>query len=521
MEPKNQKTTKSSHKILWMLVSLLSSLAIWTYVVSTENSVVTQIFRGVPVVLVGEDTLRSSRNLVVTDVDTNNVRVEIRGPRRIVDSLNSQDLTAQIDVSKLTRAAYASMKYKLVYPNGVDTRNLAEVSYSPETVNFVVSTLNSVSIPVRGGFEGMLADGYTAESPIFEPNSITVTGPDAYLREVSYAWVDFGAGQVASSSITDDVPFVLMNSSGTAVSTEHLTASEETITATLPILQIKDIPLSVELIEGSGATTANTIVSITPDRITLAGDSAILDGMNRIILSTIDLTDFKSSFSETYTIPFDNSLRNISGITEAKVDVEIAGLTTSNFNLKNISVINTPEGVNAEIMSENLDVVIRGTEEQLTQLAAENIRAVADLTDYRSEENEMTQDAIVTKLLPNSMAEVVVTRSTACGSNCGNCESCIFQSELKAVARNRINAKPGQRVVIESRTSKVFSAAILVYIMPMLLFVLGFAIATVLGASEGLAILVSFLALILAAVILVQQQRRQSAERQIQFEIIS
>ena len=375
-----QKTSNTIHKILWMLVSLLSSLAIWTYVVSTENSVVTQIFRGVPVELVGEEALRSSKNLVVTDVDTNNVRVEIRGPRRIVDSLNSQDLTAQIDVSKLSRAAYASMKYKLIYPNGVDTRNLAEVSYSPETINFMVSMLNSISNPVRGGFEGMLADGYTAESPIFEPNTITVTGPDAYLKDVSYAWVDFGAGQVASSTITDDVPFILMNSSGNAVSTEHLTASEDTIMATLPILQIKDIPLSVE---GSGATTANTIVSITPDRITLAGDSAILDGMNRIILSTIDLTDFKSSFSETYTIPFDNSLRNISGTTEAKVDVEIAGLTTSNFNLKNISVINTPEGVSAEIMSESLDVVIRGTEEQLAKLAAENIRAVADLTDYK------------------------------------------------------------------------------------------------------------------------------------------
>ena len=133
----------------------------------------------------------------------------------------------------------------------------------------------------------------------------------------------------------------------------------------------------------------------------------------------------------------------------------------------------------------------------------------------------MTQDAIVTRLLPNAMAEVVVTRSTACGSNCGSCESCIFQSELKAVARNRINARPGQQVVIESRTSKVFSAAVLVYVMPLVLFVLGFVIATVLGASEGLAILVSFLALILAAVILVRQQRRQSEDRQIQFEIIS
>lgn len=133
----------------------------------------------------------------------------------------------------------------------------------------------------------------------------------------------------------------------------------------------------------------------------------------------------------------------------------------------------------------------------------------------------MTQDAIVTKLLPNAMAEVVVTRSTTCGSNCGSCESCIFQSELKAVAKNTINARPGQRVVIESRTSKVFRAAAWVYVMPLLLFVLGFALASLLGASEGISILVSFLFLVLAAVLLVRVHRRQPVDRQIQFEIIS
>ena len=383
MEQKKQKTRIFDSKLFWIIISLLASLSIWTYVASTENSVVTQIFRGVQVEIVGEDTLRNSKNLIVTDVDTNSVRVEIRGPRRIVDALESDDLIAQIDVSKLSRAAFASMKYKLVYPDGVDTRNLAEVSYSPETVNFMVSNLNSDSIPVRGGYEGALADGYTAESPVFEPSTITVTGPDAYLKDVSYAWVSFGTGQNASSSYTEEAPFTLLNTNGDAVSTDYLTASEETVSATLPILQIKDIPLSVELIEGSGATTANTIVTITPDRITLAGDSAILDGMNRIILSTVDLTDFRTSFSETYTIPFDNSLRNISGITEAKVDVEVVGLTTESFTVKNISVTNLSEGLNASILSESIDVVIRGTEEQLSQLTAESIRAVADLSDYK------------------------------------------------------------------------------------------------------------------------------------------
>ena len=383
MEKTNQRKSIFDRKIVWIIVSLLISLAIWTYVVSTENSTVTQIFRGIPIEIVGEDILQNSRNMIVTDVDTNSVRVEIRGPRRIVDALDSDNLIALVDVSKLSRAAYASMKYKIIYPDGVDTRNLSEVSYSPETVSFMVSNLNTISVPVRGGYEGKLAEGFTAESPNFEPTTITVAGPDAYLKDVSYAWVSFGADQVSSSTYTEDAGFTLINSNGDTVSTEYLTTSEDTITATLPILEIKDIPLQVELVEGAGATTANTKVTLTPDRITLAGDSAILEGMNRIILSTIDLTDFRTSFSETYTIPFDNSLRNISGVTEAKVDVEIVGLSTANYTVKNISVINVPDNIEAEIVTESLDVVLRGTQEQLDQLTAENIRAVADLSDYK------------------------------------------------------------------------------------------------------------------------------------------
>ena len=97
----------------------------------------------------------------------------------------------------------------------------------------------------------------------------------------------------------------------------------------------------------------------------------------------------------------------------------------------------------------------------------------------------MTQDAVVTKLLPDGMAEVAVARTTACGGSCGSCESCIFQGEIKTLARNLIDAVPGQKVVIASRSSAVFGAAALVYIMPIALFILGYALAYLAGASEG------------------------------------
>ena len=132
----------------------------------------------------------------------------------------------------------------------------------------------------------------------------------------------------------------------------------------------------------------------------------------------------------------------------------------------------------------------------------------------------MTQDAIVTKCLPNGMAEVVVTRTTACGSNCGNCESCIFQSELKTLARNQVDAKPGQRVVIESKSSKIYGAAMLVYILPIVLVVFGYAVAYSAGAGEGVCVASSFAGLLIGAAIIVMSQRLGKNKKPITFDIV-
>lgn len=132
----------------------------------------------------------------------------------------------------------------------------------------------------------------------------------------------------------------------------------------------------------------------------------------------------------------------------------------------------------------------------------------------------MTQEAIVIRTLPNQMAEVLVKRPTACGGSCGSCESCIFQGEIKTLARNLIDARPGQKVVIASKSSTVFGAAALVYIMPIVLFFLGYALAYLAGASEGLCVAVSFLALLLSAVILVLSQRKKKNQQAFTFDII-
>ena len=131
----------------------------------------------------------------------------------------------------------------------------------------------------------------------------------------------------------------------------------------------------------------------------------------------------------------------------------------------------------------------------------------------------MTQDAVVTRVFPNGLAEVAVTRGTACGSNCGNCESCAFQNELKAIAKNTVHATPGEKVVIESVSSRIFSAAFLLYIVPFIALFIGYAIAAVNALSEGMCILVSFAAFALAVAVVVVCQRINKRKKPITFEI--
>ena len=132
----------------------------------------------------------------------------------------------------------------------------------------------------------------------------------------------------------------------------------------------------------------------------------------------------------------------------------------------------------------------------------------------------MTQDAVVTKLLANGFAEVAVARGTACGSNCDNCEACKFQNEIKVTAKNLINAQPGAKVVIESSTKKVYKAIFLVYVLPVVLMMIGYAAAALLGASEGIAIIASFAGLIIGGFLIVDVWKHKKASEQISFEII-
>jgi len=102
------------------------------------------------------------------------------------------------------------------------------------------------------------------------------------------------------------------------------------------------------------------------------------------------------------------------------------------------------------------------------------------------EETAMTQIATVQRILNDEYAEISVPRKSACGHDCEECAGCgVTGTAVLARASNPIGASPGQKVVVESSTKKMLGIVMLVYLIPVVLFLGGYLAALALAFPVG------------------------------------
>ena len=106
----------------------------------------------------------------------------------------------------------------------------------------------------------------------------------------------------------------------------------------------------------------------------------------------------------------------------------------------------------------------------------------------------MEQIVRVRRLLDNGNAEVVHVRESACSGDCHKCGGCGAAKEAVIfTARNAIHARPGELVRVESSTAPVLKAAAVLYVLPLILFFLGYYLGTLPGSYGALGGCLGFL----------------------------
>jgi len=383
MDKKRIKRSIWDSKILWAVISLFASVVLWGYVTNAQGDVVEKTYDGVQVVFKGQDTLQSKDGYVLSNISTNTVSVTVKATRREVSNLSSSDLRATVDVTKFNSEGNYNQSVVIEFPMGSDSGSINVISTSPRNVTFRIDKASSKTLELKGLFTGTVAEGYAEQPAQFNPQTVTINGSESDLSKVAYALIKIDRTNV-DKTLQFDSAYILVDDQGNELNLKNVVLDTKTVSVTVPITATKEVPLSVNLVDGGGATAQNATIICEPATITIAGDAQTLDGINKISLGAVDLSTFASTFEDNLPIVLDNNIINVTGIAEAKVTVQIIGMETKKFNVTNISTINTPTGRSVAVITQNIEVTLRGTSDVLGKIAANNIRAVADLTSIGS-----------------------------------------------------------------------------------------------------------------------------------------
>ncbi len=132
----------------------------------------------------------------------------------------------------------------------------------------------------------------------------------------------------------------------------------------------------------------------------------------------------------------------------------------------------------------------------------------------------MTQIATVEKVFPDGRAEISVPRKSACGHDCEECAGCgVSGASVRAVAKNEIGARVGEKVVVESSSKGLYGMILIVYILPLLFFLVGyFASASI--RSEGFRYAIAIAAFFIGILPAVAYDRRVKRAGGLVFTIV-
>ena len=76
---------------------------------------------------------------------------------------------------------------------------------------------------------------------------------------------------------------------------------------------------------------------------------------------------------------------------------------------------------------------------------------------------------------PDGTAQVIRIRESACSGDCHKCSGCGAAKEtIVFTAENPVNAQPGDLVYVKTQSAPVLMGAAVVYLLPLLLFFLGY-----------------------------------------------
>lgn len=342
-EKPNDKKSNTINKI----ISVVAAIIFWTYVIGEVNPETTTPFQNITVQLMNVNSINQSGLVLIGD-NNYKVKVVVQGKRGDVMKITSDDIVAKVDLKGYSKGIN-EIPVEVTAPESVIVTEV-----SPARIKVQLDQVVSKAKPVKMNISNSLPEGYEPGIPVLSLPQVLVDGPESLVDSVASLNVDVDVKNMATP-FSGNMPITPVDIKGNKIF--QVTPQSSFVYVTIPILKVKELPLSVDI---RGKPSNGYIVSGTniPETVKIKGPNAIIDKMTKVTAKPIDL----SNVTATSKIPIkcqlppgviladentgvfaDVTVEKISSkiLTYDKGEISIAGLKSSlTADMSNVPAIN-------------------------------------------------------------------------------------------------------------------------------------------------------------------------------------
>lgn len=358
------KTTKTRViNFIVLIFCFIGSIALWFYVQDYDSPTYEKKFTNISVDIVGE----SDGYSVLSGYD-NTVDVTVIGRKSDINKLYSSDIVAQIDISDITETGTVSCPVTVILPNGISVSEQSANSFW-----LYIDKIASTTVKVVVTHTGYTGNGLIVGTAVASPATVAISGPAGELEKVAGAYCTLELGQI-SGSVSANGTLELRDSSGNVIDNPYMSISTDIVSVSIPVYMQKTLPIAAQFVGGVYSSDMATIVS-DPKTVTLRGTVEVMSDLTSIVVD-VDESCIDGVGTAVVPIVLPAGVENLNGSTTAQLSITLLNNGSRTFAVSSIEAVNVPDGLVYTIITQSVNIKVRGMIDALYAFNAETSLSV-------------------------------------------------------------------------------------------------------------------------------------------------
>ena len=361
-----------------MLFSAILAFIIWVNVSLTSQETRYLTVTDIPITLP-----ELGNELKIFGSEEQNAEVRISGNSLLVASVTSSDIViTAADTSQLSSPG----KYQLaLVPKKGSVKNdyNFESTVRPSKIEVYVDRYAEKEIPITDKIDVSAVDKeHYAATTKLSRQTVTVKGAETVINSIVSADAEYSFTGSISTTQNVEASIILKDSNDEQVDMTYISMDEPTVSATVPILEIKTVKIVPSFTNAPESFEYDSsMISIEPSEIQIAVPDDVTDNITPIRTEDIDLSQIDMNNNRAnVNLLIPAGTRNLSQMTMASVSFDKNEMTTKQIILKDFTIINESENRKTKVTTKSLAVKVVGSKDQINNLNASNLTAVVDMS---------------------------------------------------------------------------------------------------------------------------------------------